>query len=257
MNQTFQGASGFQFSGAGVNIVAKAVNRAILPVLLLDATGSIANMGAEALVQSILTRSIQELRAKGIHEGGYVAAWYFNSKLPNYLQPVVPFAGIDDVDTSRIPTLVGEGMTPMYGATYRVLDAANTYGKALDEEGVTTDAFCVLVTDGFPEGNDDKTAADVKAMLAEIRTSTAETRLASIYFAVIGVGAPGIEKDVAMKAELMRRQGAFATEIGADLYHFAGDLAGGTIGKIIGWFSSSVQLSQRAGNSVAADFSTT
>jgi len=243
---TFSTASGFQFAGVGVNTVATKTNKAILPVLVLDASGSIGNAGAEALVQSLLTRSIEEMRAKGVHEGAYLGAWYFNSRHADFMLPVVPFTGIDNVDVSKIPTLVADGTTPMFGALDRALEAANLYATKLDEEGVTTDIFLTLVTDGYPEGHDDRVVEDVRKRLQSIRTSKAEVRPASIFVAVIGVG------DDSGKS----RQQAFTDQIGADLYIYAGDLNGKTIGKVVGWFSSSVHLSQQTGASKAADFTT-
>ncbi|GEM_PF-2663843 len=237
-------AGQFQFHGAGVDTVAKKVKRAILPVFLSDATGSI--KGDEALVRSMLTRSVMEMKAKGVHEGAYIGAWDFSSDYLNDLLEIIPFTGIDDVDIKAIPALVAGGWTPMYGAAFNALSAANVYGKALDEAGVTTDLFFVLVTDGRPEGPQTKTAADVRKLLEEIRDPKAEIRVASAYVAVIGIGSE-FNKDA---------QQAFADDIGADAYFFAGDLSGGTIGKIIGWFSSSIAMSQKTGASVATNFGT-
>lgn len=239
---------GFGFNGVGVDTVAQATNRAILPVLVLDATKSIswAKEGDESAaedVRGILTKSIVEMKAKGVHEGAYVGAWYFNTEYQDALDEVIPFTGIDDVDVDAVPALIPDGATPMFEATYNALNATSEYGKQLDDAGVTVDAFVCLVTDGKPEGHQKYSAEDVKRVLEEIRNEQAEVRLASLYFAVIGIGEE-VNKDF---------QQSFADEIGADAYFFAGDMSDGTIGKIVGWFSSSVHLSQQVGASQAVD----
>ena len=227
----------FTFEGMDAGEVAKKVNRVILPVWLLDASGSMS--GYESVASALLTGSVEEMRAKGVHEGAYFSAFHFSSSFTDGLDQVIPFMGIDDVDLAKVRTLTASGGTPLYEAVYNALQAINAYGKKLDEEGITTDAFLAIATDGFPEGYQKRVAAEVKALIEEIRNSKAEFRLKSIYVGVIGIGDAGNQKV----------QKKFADDIGADKYFFAGDISKGTIGKMNGWFSSSVHLSQQVGKS--------
>lgn len=177
--QSFNTASNFQFSGAGMDQLADGATEYTLAIIALDISWSVNRFARdlEKMLKTIVEACQKSPRSNNL----LLRIVTFNSKVDE----MHGFRQLSEIDPTEYDNSLNcEGCTTCFDAVVQAIESASEYAKALQDQSYLSNAVLYVLTDG-DDNNSKGTAGSVKKAKEK---AAQDEYLESLGVVLIGVG---------------------------------------------------------------------